>query len=72
MMQAEFLPSNTTTAEEVERLKAAELEAEQCHGEAMNRGDLAAARIAADDWIKASDALTAYVANHPYLYRESG
>lgn len=40
---------NTTTADEVDRLKAAEVEAERRHAEAMQRGDLSAARIAADD-----------------------
>jgi hypothetical protein len=63
---------NTTTADEVDRLKAAEVEAERRHAEAMQRGDLSAARIAADDWIKASDALTEYVAAHPVLYRDGG
>jgi hypothetical protein len=32
---------------------------------------LEAARIAADDWIKASGAFTEYVAAHPDLYRDS-
>jgi hypothetical protein len=45
---------------------------EKRHGEVLNRGDLAAARIAADDWIKACDALTEYVAAHPDLYRDTG
>jgi len=63
---------NSTTAAEVDRLRAAELEAEKYHREAMNRGDLQAARIAADEWIKASDALTEYVAAHPDLYRDGG
>jgi hypothetical protein len=71
-MQFECQTSVISTAEEVERLKAAELEAEKRHGEAMHRGDLAAARIAADDWIKACDVLTEYVAAHPDLYRDTG
>jgi len=71
-MQVEFQIDVISTAEEVERLKAAELEAEKRHGEAMNRGDLPAARIAAVDWIKACDALTEYVAANPDLYRDSG
>jgi hypothetical protein len=71
-MQAKFQTSVISTAEEVEYLKAAELEAEKRHGEAVSRGDLAAARIATDEWIKACDALTEYVAAHPDLYRDSG
>jgi hypothetical protein len=55
---------NTTTADEVERLRAAEAEAEQRRGEAIKRGDLFAARNAARDWLKASDALSEYVAAH--------
>jgi hypothetical protein len=59
---------NTTTAEEVERLKNAEYEAERRHGEAMSHGDLTGARVAAGDWVEASDALTEYVATHSDLY----
>jgi len=61
---------NKTTAEEVERLKNAEFEAERRHGEAMTNGDLTGARAAANDWIKASDALTEYVAAHSDPYRD--
>jgi hypothetical protein len=43
---------DSTPAEEVERLKAAELAAEQPYNEAMKRSDMSAARIAADDWLK--------------------
>jgi hypothetical protein len=71
-MQVEFMPKSLTSAEEVERLKTAELEAEQRHAQALNRGDLSAARIAAADWVKACNALTEYVSNHPHLYRDSG
>jgi hypothetical protein len=71
-MQVEFQTGVISTAEEVARLKAAELEAEKRHEAAMHRGDFAAARIAADDWIEACDALTEYVAAHPDLYRDSG
>jgi hypothetical protein len=60
---------NTTAAEEVERLKNAEFEAERRHGEAMTHGDLTGARVAADDWIRAADALTEYVAAHCDPYR---
>jgi hypothetical protein len=61
----------TTTADEVERLRVAELDAERRHQEAMKRGDLSTARSAADDWTKASDALTQYVATHPDLYGDA-
>jgi hypothetical protein len=71
-MQVEFQTTVISTAEEVEYLKAAELEAEKRHEEAMNCGDLAAVRIAAADWIRACNALTEYVAAHPDLYRDSG
>ena len=71
-MQVEFQTGVISTAEEVEYLKVAELEAERRHEEAMHRGDLVAARTAAADWIKACDALTEYVAAHPDPYRESG
>jgi hypothetical protein len=71
-MQVEFQISGISIAEEVERLKVAELEAEKRHEEALHRGDLVAARTAADEWRKACDALTEYVAAHPDLYRDSG
>jgi hypothetical protein len=58
-----------TTAEEVERLRNAELEAERRHAEAMTLGDLTGVRVAADDWLKASDALTGYIAAHSDPYR---
>ena len=65
---------NATTTNEVQRLKAVELEAEQRQETATERGDLSAARNAELDWIRASDALTEYVtlAAHADLYRESG
>jgi hypothetical protein len=63
---------NATTADEVDRLRAAEFAAEQRHAQAMRQGDLVAARSAAEDWIRACDALTAYVAANPDLYRDSG
>ena len=55
---------NTSTAYEIERLMAVELEAERRHGGAMKRGDFSAARNAELDWIRASDTLTEYVAAH--------
>jgi len=72
-MQAEFFTSNRTTSDdEVERLESVELEAERRHGEALARGDLSAARNAKFDWLRASNALTEYVAAHPDLYRDGG
>jgi hypothetical protein len=62
---------NSTTADEVERLMAAELDAERDYHEAMKRGDTSEARRAAETWINAADALTEYVATHPDLYRDS-
>ena len=59
-------------AVEVERLTAADLEAAQRYDEAMKSGDMSAARIAANEWMKAADALTDYVAKHPHLYRGTG
>jgi hypothetical protein len=55
---------NTTTAAEVERLRAAEAEADDRRGVAIKHGDLFAARNAAHDWLKASDALSEYVTAH--------
>jgi hypothetical protein len=72
-MQAEFFTSNRRTVDdEVERLEAVTLEADIRHEEAMSRGAVFSARNAEDDWIKASDALTEYLAAHPELYRDSG
>jgi hypothetical protein len=68
-MEERFVNS---TPEEVERLRSAELAAQQRYDEAMKRSDMSAARIAADDWLKASDALTEYVAKHPDPYRGGG
>lgn len=57
---------------EVARLTAADLAAAQRYDEAMKNGDISAARIAVDEWMKAADALTDYLAKHPDLYRASG
>jgi len=53
-----------TSVNEVQRLKAVELEAEQRQEKAMERGDLSAARNAELDWIRSSDALSEYIAAH--------
>jgi hypothetical protein len=58
---------NTTTADEFERLRAAELEAERRYYEAMEYSRVSAARKAADDWLRATNALAYYVAKHPNL-----
>jgi hypothetical protein len=63
---------NTTTADELGRLRAAELEAERHYGEVVKDCDLSAVRNAADKWRKAADALTHFIATHPYPYRDSG
>jgi hypothetical protein len=63
---------DTSIADEIERLRTAELEAEQRYFDAMKREDLPTARAAAVVWSRAADALTAYVATHTDLYRESG
>jgi hypothetical protein len=62
----------TRTAKEVQRLRAAELEAERRYGEVVKESDLTAARIAAAEWRKAAAALTQYAARHPRAYRDSG
>ncbi|MEJ0008808.1 MAG: hypothetical protein WDM77_21205 [Steroidobacteraceae bacterium] len=59
-------------ADEVRRLTAAETVAEQRYHEAMKSGDMIAARHEADEWMRAADALTDYVAEHPHLYRWTG
>jgi hypothetical protein len=61
-----------TIVNEVGRLTAADLAAAQRYDEAMKSGDMSAARIAADEWMKAADALTDYVTQHPNLYRGTG
>ena len=58
--------------DEIGRLTAADLAAAQHYDEALKSGDMSAARIAADEWMKAADALTDYVAKHPHLYRGTG
>ncbi|MEJ0007330.1 MAG: hypothetical protein WDM77_13430 [Steroidobacteraceae bacterium] len=58
--------------DEVERLRAAELEAERRYFQAMEFADMAAARWAADNWLTAADALADFVAKHPGIYRKSG
>jgi hypothetical protein len=61
-----------TTSDEVERLKAAQLEAEQRYVDAMERGDLSEARKVAVEWRTASNALTEYVMTKPDHYRDRG
>jgi hypothetical protein len=63
---------NTRFANEVRRLKAAELETERLYGEAVKESDLSAARNAAAEWRKAAAALTQYVTKHPRSRRGSG
>jgi hypothetical protein len=63
---------NTTTTDEVRRLRAAELAAERNYGEVVKHSDLSAVRNAAAEWRKAADALAQHVAKHPYPYRGSG
>jgi hypothetical protein len=58
--------------DEIGRLTAADLAAEQRYHAAMKSGDMSAARDAADEWMRAADALTDYVAEHPHLYRATG
>jgi hypothetical protein len=67
-MDNEFLP---TAAEEVGRLRDAELEAERRYDEAVKDSDISAARNAAAEWKEAADALTQYVAKHPHPYRDN-
>jgi hypothetical protein len=61
----------TTLRDEGERLKAAELAAEQRYYGAVENSDLSAMRVAADDWIRAGDALSEYLAK-PIPIRNSG
>ena len=53
-----------TIADEAGRLAAADLAAEQRYHAAMKSGDISAAREAADEWMRAADALNDYVAEH--------
>jgi hypothetical protein len=61
-----------TVADEVERLRAAVLEAQRRYYEAVEEPNLSATRDAAGDWIKAGDALAEFVAMHPRRYSGSG
>jgi hypothetical protein len=63
---------NTITADEVGRLRAAEHAAERHYGEIVKDSNLSAVRNAAAEWRKAADALTQYLAKHPYPNRDSG
>jgi hypothetical protein len=57
-------------ADEVERLRAAELDAKQRYYETVEESDLSATRRAAADWIRAGDALAEQVAMHRRAYSE--
>jgi len=59
-----------TTADEVEHLRAAELDAKQRYYEAVEESELSAIRDAARAWIRAGDALTEHVATHQRTYSE--
>jgi hypothetical protein len=63
---------NSTTADKIRRLKAAELAAERHYGEVVKNSDLSAVRTAAAEWRQAAEALSRYVAKHPYPHRYSG
>jgi hypothetical protein len=52
----------TIIADGAELLRAAELEARRQYYEAVEKSDLSATRAAADEWIRAGDALNEYVA----------
>jgi hypothetical protein len=47
----------TTIADEIERLRAAELEAQHQYYEVVEKSELTAKRYAASVWIRAGDAL---------------
>ncbi len=63
---------NRTTAEEIGRLRAVEIAAEQRYCEAVKNSNLTGARIAAAEWRTAANALTQYIAKHPRRYRDRG
>ena len=56
--------------DEVERLRAAELDAKHRYYEAVEESDLSATREAARAWIRAGDVLAEHVAMNQYLYSE--
>jgi hypothetical protein len=55
---------NSAIADEINRLRAAEFEAEQRYYEAVEEAELSAKRDAANVWIRAGDALNDYLAKH--------
>jgi hypothetical protein len=59
-MMPDALPD--AIAAENQRLRAADLAAEQRYYEAVEKSDISAMRRAADAWIKAGDAVTEYSA----------
>ncbi|MEJ0009041.1 MAG: hypothetical protein WDM77_22420 [Steroidobacteraceae bacterium] len=61
-----------TLTDELRRLTAADLAAEELYQEAMRSGDMSAARVAADELIRAADALADYIARHSQLHRRTG
>jgi hypothetical protein len=63
--------NHPTAAEEVGRLRDAELAAERRYDEAVHDCDPSAARVAAAEWKDAADALSQYIAKHPYPYQDS-
>ena len=68
-----MLDSSTTPCDdEFERLRAAELEAEQRYYEAVEKSELAAKREAASVWLRAGDALNDYLAKQFHLAPDGG
>jgi hypothetical protein len=63
---------NPAIADEIERLRAAELEAEQQYYEAVEKSELAAKKHAASVWIRAGDALNEYLAKQFHPSPDSG
>lgn len=59
-----------TIAEEVEPLRAAELDAKHRYYEAVDESNLSVTREAAGNWIRAGDALAEHVAAHRHRYSE--
>ena len=61
----------TTSAGEAERLRAAELEAQQRYYEVVEETDVSAMRAAADAWIRAGDALSEFLARPSTSHRRN-
>ncbi len=62
---------SATRAEELERLTAAEADAESRYTEAVKRSDFTEMHRAADEWKQASNAVTDFVLRYPRSLKDN-